>query len=124
MTRTGNRPTAALRAPATRLARTIPTAERPPPTPHRRPRTPSSTIPRSVSRGYAEGPAIEERLAALERAERPTEQPGAMRQAVYGSTAEQPDRHFIGWLGEVDPDELFSTGAAWGITIVRRAEQA
>jgi hypothetical protein len=39
---------------------------------------------------------------------------------VYGSTAEQPERHFLGWLGEVDPDELFASGAAWGISVVRR----
>jgi hypothetical protein len=74
-----------------------------------------------MSRGYAEGPAAEEaerHLAELEegpRAERPPE-----RLAVYGSTTAQPERHFIGWLGEVDPDELFATGEAWGITVVRR----
>jgi hypothetical protein len=41
---------------------------------------------------------------------------------VYGSTRDDPERHFIGWLGEVDPDELFESGAAWGLTVVRRAE--
>ena len=44
------------------------------------------------------------------------------RSAVYGSTStEGPKRHFLGWLGEVDPDELFASGAAYGITVVRRA---
>jgi hypothetical protein len=28
-------------------------------------------------------------------------------------------RLLIGWLGEVDPDALFDSGAAWGIQIVR-----
>ena len=43
------------------------------------------------------------------------------RAAVYGSTPEEPERHFIGWLGDVDPDDLFSRGAAWGLTVVRRS---
>ena len=49
------------------------------------------------------------------------EEPAEMRAAVYGSTGDEPERHFLGWLGEVDPDELFDSGAAWGITVVRRA---
>ena len=36
------------------------------------------------------------------------------RPAVYGSTDDEPERHFLGWLGEVDPDELFASGAAYG----------
>ena len=74
-----------------------------------------------MGKGYAEGPAAEERFAELERAERAgsaVEQ--AERPAVYGSTDAQPEKHFIGWLGEVDPDELFASGRAWGISIVRR----
>jgi hypothetical protein len=70
-----------------------------------------------------EGPAAEEaeaRLEALERGER-EEPPAPDRAAVYGSTADDPERHFIGWVGEVDPDELFTSGAAWGLTVVRRA---
>jgi hypothetical protein len=43
-----------------------------------------------------------------------------MRLAVYGATAERPERHFIGWVGEVDPDALFERGEAWGISIVRQ----
>ena len=71
-----------------------------------------------MSRGYAEGPATEERLDALERRERPPER--ATRPAVYGSTEDEPERHFLGWLGEVDPDELFESGQAWGLSVVRR----
>jgi hypothetical protein len=75
-----------------------------------------------VGKGYAEGPAAEERFAELERAERRDGADDAgERSAVYGSTRENPERHFIGWLGEVDPDELFASGKAWGISIVRRA---
>ena len=69
-----------------------------------------------MGKGYAEGSAVEERLAALERGDRDERRvPG--RKAVYGSTAEEPAPHFLGWLGEVDPDELFAAGAAWGITV-------
>jgi hypothetical protein len=75
-----------------------------------------------VPRGYAEGPAAEEaerRREELERGgrdERPPE-----RLAVYGSTEDDPERHFIGWRDEVDPDELFESGRAWGLTVVRKA---
>ena len=75
-----------------------------------------------MPRGYMEGPAAEEaeaRLDALERGER-VEPPTPEQPAVYGSTADDPERHFIGWLGEVDPDELFASGKAWGITVVRQ----
>ena len=78
-----------------------------------------------MSKGYAEGPAAEE-------AERRREELGAQavrepveRPAVFGCTDEQPERHFLGWLGEVDPDELFSRGEAWGLKVVRvRADRA
>ncbi|HEX6701634.1 MAG TPA: hypothetical protein VF101_12980 [Gaiellaceae bacterium] len=78
-----------------------------------------------MPRGYMEGPAAEEaeaRLEALERGEAEEPRP-AERAAVYGSTADDPERHFIGWLGDVDPDELFASGAAWGLTVVRQAEE-
>lgn len=75
----------------------------------------------SVGKGYAEGSAVEERLAALERGDR-DEARTPNRKAVYGSTPDEPARHFIGWLGEVDPDALFAAGAAWGISIVRRSD--
>ncbi len=76
-----------------------------------------------MGKGYAEGPAAEERFADLERAERETaEEAAPERAAVYGSTDADPERHFLGWLGEVDPDKLFAAGEAWGLTVVRRRE--
>jgi hypothetical protein len=68
-----------------------------------------------------EGPASEEREAELDRLERPQEAPVEERPAVYGSTEADPDKHFIGWLDDVDPDALFASGEAWGISVVRRA---
>jgi len=81
-----------------------------------------------VPRGYEEGPVAEEAQArrdALERGEpiEPLPHPPG-RRAVYGSTDEQPEKHFLGWADEVDPDELFESGRAWGITVLReRADQ-
>ena len=75
-----------------------------------------------MGKGYAEGPAAEEaerRLEELAAGPEPASAPE--RAAVYGSTASNPERHFLGWLGDVDPDELFSSGAAYGITVVRSA---
>ncbi len=77
-----------------------------------------------MGKGYAEGSAVEERLAALERGDDPDARIDAGRRAVYGSTEDDPETHFIGWLGEVDPDALFESGAAWGIQIVRRKPRA
>ncbi len=75
-----------------------------------------------MAKGYAEGPAAEE--AERRRDElasgRPADRPGERRLAVYGATADDAASHFLGWLGEVDPDELFARGAAWGITVARR----
>jgi hypothetical protein len=68
-----------------------------------------------------EGPASEEREAELERLQRPDAPRAEERLAVYGATDDDPAKHFLGWLGEVDPDELFASGAAWGISVVRRA---
>ncbi len=73
-----------------------------------------------MGKGYAEGPAAEERFAELERAERAAADAPPERAAVYGSTDDDPKRHFLGWLDEIDPDELFASGAAWGITVLRR----
>ena len=42
------------------------------------------------------------------------------RVAVEGCTPDDPERHFLGWADEVDSDELFTSGAAWGIRRVRR----
>ena len=74
-----------------------------------------------MGKGYAEGSAVEERLAALERGDDGRAGGDEGRGAVYGSTEEQPERHFIGWVDEVDPDELFDSGRAWGLQVVRRS---
>ena len=75
-----------------------------------------------MGKGYAEGPAVEEAQQRLEELARgPGEEPAETRPAVYGSTADDAERHFLGWLGEVDPDDLFESGAAWGITVVRQS---
>ncbi|MFN2628482.1 MAG: hypothetical protein ABR569_07595 [Gaiellaceae bacterium] len=74
-----------------------------------------------MPRGYEEGPVAEEaqaRLDALERGESiDAVQPPETRRAVWGSTASNPEKHFIGWADEVDPDELFASGEAWGLSI-------
>jgi hypothetical protein len=70
-----------------------------------------------MAKGYAEGSALEEALADLERAQRATDAPEApLRLAVFGSTVPKPQPHFLGWADEVDADALFATGAAYGIT--------
>jgi hypothetical protein len=73
-----------------------------------------------VPKGYAEGPAAEEAERRLDELERglPSDDP-AERAAVYGSTEDEPQPHFIGWLGDVDPDELFASEAAYGLTVRR-----
>jgi hypothetical protein len=77
-----------------------------------------------VPRGYEEGPvaeAAEARRDALERGESiDAETHPPDRRAVYGSTEDNPEKHFLGWVEEVDPDELFESGTAWGISIVRK----
>ena len=76
-----------------------------------------------MGKGYAEGPAADERYEALERGEGLSfEDEEQDRQAVYGSTPDNDDKHFIGWRDDVDPDELFAAGKAWGLSIVRRRE--
>ncbi len=77
-----------------------------------------------MPRGYEEGPvaeAAEARRDALERGE-PIElgRHDPDRRAVYGSTDDDPAKHFLGWADEVDADELFASGRAWGITVLRR----
>jgi hypothetical protein len=77
-----------------------------------------------VPRGYEEGPVAEEaeaRRDALERGELPVaEVHPPDRRAVYGSTEDNPEKHFLGWAEEVDADELFESGRAWGISVLRR----
>ena len=77
-----------------------------------------------MGKGYAEGPAAEAaeaRRDALERGD-VKEERAVERSAVYGSTADDPERHFLGWLDDVDPDALFTSGKAWGISVVRRTD--
>jgi hypothetical protein len=74
-----------------------------------------------MPRGYEEGPVAEEaqaRLDAIERGERLEASPAPpARAAVYGSTEDQSEPHFLGWADEVDADDLFASGRAWGLTI-------
>ena len=75
-----------------------------------------------MAKGYAEGPAAEE--AERRREELAAGEASATahaRIAVEGCTPDDPERHFLGWEGEVDPDALFASGAAWGIRRVRRS---
>ena len=76
-----------------------------------------------MPRGYMEGPAAEEAERRAEEVERAKHEPPAreVHAAVYGCTEDDLRPHFLGWLGEVDPDELFATGAAWGVTVRRIA---
>jgi hypothetical protein len=76
-----------------------------------------------MAKGYAEGPAAEEaerRREELERGGHGTQH--ELRLAVYGSTEDEPERHFLGWRDDVDPDELFESGRAWGLKLVRVSE--
>ena len=73
-----------------------------------------------MAKGYAEGPAAEEAERRREELERGAQEADKdARLAVYGSTEAEPERHFLGWRDEVDPDELFDSGEAWGLTVVR-----
>jgi hypothetical protein len=79
-----------------------------------------------MPRGYEEGPVAEEaeaRRDALERGE-PIDATAHTpdRRAVYGSTDDNPDKHFLGWADEVDPDQLFASGQAWGLSVVRERD--
>jgi len=77
-----------------------------------------------MPRGYEEGPVAEEaqaRLDAIERGESiDAQRAPASRVAVYGSTENEPESHFLAWADEVDADELFESGRAWGISLRRR----
>jgi hypothetical protein len=69
-----------------------------------------------------EGPAAEEAERRLEELERgPAPEDAEQRLAVYGSTEDDAKPHFLGWRDEVDPDELFESGRAWGLKVVRRS---
>ena len=66
-----------------------------------------------MARGYAEGPASEELMT--EQGEEPAVH--TARRVVWGSTPDNPEMHVLGELGEVDPDELFTSGKAFGIHV-------
>jgi hypothetical protein len=75
-----------------------------------------------VAKGYAEGPAAEEAERRREAvAEGDLDASYETRVAVEGCTDDDPERHFLGWSDEVDSNELFASGAAWGIRLVRRS---
>lgn len=74
-----------------------------------------------MPRGYMEGPAAEEAEQLADEAARVKHvQPKVViYPAVYGCTEEDSKPHFLGWLNEVNPDELFASGKAWGVTVRR-----
>ena len=76
-----------------------------------------------MPRGYMEGPAAEEAERRAHEAARGKNEapPAKVYAAVYGCTEDDPQPHFLGWLGDVDPEDLFATGAAWGVTVRRMA---
>jgi hypothetical protein len=76
-----------------------------------------------MPRGYEEGPVADEaqrRLDTIERGES-IEARGASgtRAAVFGATEEDSPARFLGWADEVDAEELFESGRAWGISLRR-----
>ena len=73
-----------------------------------------------MAKGYAEGPAAEEAKRRLDELELDLGEVPEERLAVFGSTAKEPDKHFIGWRDDIDPDALFESGKAWGLTVSRR----
>jgi hypothetical protein len=70
-----------------------------------------------------EGPASEEAEQRVEELARRVREkaPAEVFPAVYGSTDDEPEPHFLGWLADVDPDELFESGKAWAVTVRRVA---
>jgi hypothetical protein len=79
-----------------------------------------------VPRGYEEGPVAEEAQARIDAIERGESLEGdvmpAGRTAVFGSTTEDSKPHFLGWADEVDADQLFDSGEAWGLSLRRVRE--
>jgi hypothetical protein len=73
-----------------------------------------------MAKGYAEGPAAEEAERRLDELDRESEELPEERLAVFGSTAADPEKHFLGWRDDVDPDAVFESGEAWGLTVSRR----
>ena len=70
-----------------------------------------------------EGPAAEEAERRADEVARRTNDSARkpLYPAVYGATPDDPDSHFLGWLTDVDPDKLFASGKAWGVTVRRVA---
>jgi hypothetical protein len=76
----------------------------------------------SMGKGYADGPAGEELLAAQERGDHLAQDFEAPpRKMGWGSTKDDPTPHVLGEVGEVDPDELFESGRAWGLYVAVEA---
>jgi hypothetical protein len=78
-----------------------------------------------MPRGYMEGPASEEaerRADEVASGKRDAPAP-KLFPAVFGSTDDDAEPHFLGWLADVDPDELFASGKAWGVTVRRVAAE-
>lgn len=70
-----------------------------------------------------EGPASEEAERRAEELERgPAPEAAPERAAVFGSTEADSEPHFLGWADDVDQDELFASGAAWGLSVRRVTE--
>ena len=75
-----------------------------------------------MGKGYADGPAGEELAAAVERGDH-LERPAVhTRRLVWGCTKDNPSQHVLGELGEVDPDELFASGKAWGVYVATEVD--
>lgn len=76
-----------------------------------------------MPRGYEEGPVAEAAQARLDAMERGEPVDSARRPrgrtALYGSTGDDATPHFLGWADEVDEDELFASGRAWGFSLRR-----
>ena len=73
-----------------------------------------------MPRGDEEGPVAEEAQARMDALELGESVEGDVspegRSAVFGSTAADEKPHFLGWADDVDADELFERGEAWGIS--------
>lgn len=67
-----------------------------------------------------EGPASEEAERRAEELERGVDHgPVAERAAVFGCTEDDAEPHFLGWADDVDQEQLFASGRAWGLTVRR-----
>lgn len=77
-----------------------------------------------MGKGYAEGPAAEEAEAARERGDHLKQRSApTVRRLVWASTKENPEQHVIGDAEDIDADELFASGNAWGIKITTQTSE-